>query len=243
MAADGSGFRTWTDSADYLRGMNGPLDWSPDSTRIVFHADTEPFEADLYLLDLRNGRIRNLTRDAWFDESPSWTPDGQGIVFMSTRGGEWTWGLFSLSLETGKVHLVTTPDYTEKNFPRPGSDGRTIWSMYDDKGIERLAEKAPEGETRVLEGAGAGARWPSYSSDGSLLLFTTVSHHIEYWLAERSVPSSAPVPQPNVSVKDDPAALKILSNGSVPGLPKTKAGSRAGVVPLILKNPIKLHNR
>lgn len=181
---DGTGLKIWTNKFKALKGMRGVLDWSPDSNRIVFKADTEPFESDLFILDTTNGKIINITNDNWFDESPSWTPDGKGIVFMSTRGGNWTWGLYTLSLEDGTVGLVARPDYTEKNFPRIDGSGRALWSAYGENGVEYLVEKVGNAKPKTLTAAGGWARWASSSSDGRFVLFTEIKHRVEYWLVE-----------------------------------------------------------
>jgi TolB protein len=181
---DGTDMKIWTDKAQSLKGMSGVLDWSPDSTRIVFKADTNPFESDLFILDTTTGKIRNITNDSWFDESPSWTPDGKGIIFMSTRGGNWTWGLYNQSLEDGTVGLVASPDYTEKNFPRMDKQGRVLWSAYGEDGAEYLVEKVKGGKPKLLTAAGSWARWSSSSNDGRFILFTNIKHRVEYWLIE-----------------------------------------------------------
>ena len=181
---DATGLVVWTGSEKRFKSITGPFDWSPDGTHRVFKADTAPFESDLFILDTASGKVRNLTDDSWFDESPSWTPDSRAILFMSTRGGGWTWGLFRLSLSDGSISEIAPPDYTEKNFPRSDKDGRVVWSFYEESGVETLAERSPAGKISTVGGAGPGARWPSYSSDGRLLLFTTIEHRIEYWLAE-----------------------------------------------------------
>ena len=189
---DGTNLTALTQPAKSLKGMNGVLDWSPDNSKIVFKADTDPFEANLFIIDTRSGNVRNVTNDKWFSESPSWTPDGQRIIFMSTRGGDWTWGLFSLSLADGGIKVISSPDYTEKNFPRTGGRGWAVWSAYGEDGAEYIAEKSPSGKIRILKNAGPGSRWPSYSADGHLLLYTTIERHVEYWLAEDPFAVGAP---------------------------------------------------
>lgn len=191
MDADGGGMVDLTKSVRGLKGMRAPLDWSPDGTKLVFKADTEPFEAALFVLDTKGGGVRNVTNDHWFNESPSFAPDGRSVTFMSTRGGDWTWGLFRLSLSDGAVSVVAKPDYTEKNFPRAGAGGWTVWSMYGEDGIEYLAERSPAGRLRLRKEAGA--RWPSYSADNNLLLFTTVERRVEYWLAENLYSAGSPL--------------------------------------------------
>ena len=167
-----------------LRGLDGRLAWSPDSSRLAFHGDTGPFEADLYILGVDSKEFLNLTRDAWFDEAPSFTPDGEALLFMSTRGGGWTWGFYRLSLRDGTITTLAGPDYVEKNFVRMARDGSLLWTQYDEEGRELLMERLAGGVDRARPEAGAGARWPSVSRDGDGVLFTEVERRVEYWWVE-----------------------------------------------------------
>ena len=207
MLDPGSGaVRVWTAGVAGLRGLDGPLDWAPDGSAIVFQGDTEPFASDLYLLDLERGVVRNLTQDAWFEEGPAWSRDGRSIVYMSTRGGGWTWGLYRLSLEDGAVSVVAPPDYVEKGFPRPGPGGEVVWSFRDGEGAEHLAEAAG-GELKTLQ-APPGARWPSYTADGRGILYTVLTENVEYWLAENPFGTGSPLrAQPAADAISPPAPV------------------------------------
>ncbi|MCI4591932.1 amidohydrolase family protein [Sphingobium sp. BYY-5] len=77
---------------------------SPDGSRIAFVA-----LGDLYVVSSRGGTPENLTKDAALDADPSWSPDGQSIVFSSDRVG----GLPQLwikDLKTGKDRQLTHMD-------------------------------------------------------------------------------------------------------------------------------------
>jgi TolB protein len=184
--------RVWTRGMDWLKGMHGPLDWSPDSTRLVFKSDTEPFEADLCVLDVGTGEVHKLTEDPWWDEAPSWTPDGRGVVFMSTRGGDWTWGFYRKDLATGEITTLAGPDYVERNNPHLLPDGTLLCSLVA-SGAEELHEQQPDGLGRVLSAAGPSVRYPVPSRDGALVVFTRTYRTVEYWLAENVWAPGSPI--------------------------------------------------
>jgi TolB protein len=198
IGADGTGLEVWTRNFVGVHALAGPLDWSPDGQRLLFKADTAPFESDIFVLDTRDGTFRNLTNDEWFDEAPSWGPGAGSVVFMSTRGGNWTWGLFRLDTHGGQIEPLTAADYTEKNFPRLAASGVVTFSMYDEHGVERLAQRRADGTLHLLATGGAHARWPSHSSDGRFLLFTEVERKVEYWLGRNVFVNGEPAWRPSV---------------------------------------------
>ncbi|MFD6291828.1 amidohydrolase family protein [Streptomyces sp. NPDC060205] len=105
----GGGFHLWTmrpDGSDVRRRTDGPFDdrgpaWSPDATRIAFASERggDPVAGSPYrihVLDLRTGDIRRVTGlpgqagpvqdGAWEDFDPTWSPDGERILFVRAKG-------------------------------------------------------------------------------------------------------------------------------------------------------------
>ncbi|WP_314414543.1 amidohydrolase family protein [Streptomyces kroppenstedtii] len=105
----GGGFHLWTmrpDGSDVRRRTDGPFDdrgpaWSPDGTRIAFASERggDPVAGSPYrihVLDLRTGDLRRVTGlpgqtgpvqdGAWEDFDPTWSPDGERILFVRAKG-------------------------------------------------------------------------------------------------------------------------------------------------------------
>lgn len=185
-AADGSNIRILTRDLPPLHGLNGPLDWSPDGTHLLFKAESGPYETMLYTIDVRSGELVSRTSPGNFYEAASWTPDGQAIVYMMARGGEWLWGLFREALSDKSITEVVPSNSTEKNYPRYSADGRLIWMEVNEcDASEYMVERDPKGKENYLVNL-PGGRWPSYSKDGREILFTTINHRAEFWLGNRA---------------------------------------------------------
>lgn len=212
------------------RGIRSALDWSPDGKQVVFHVTTEPFEAGLYLADVHTGRLRNLTQDHWYSEAPSFTPDGKAITFMSTRGGNWTWGFFRMNLADGKVQLLHGPDYVEKNYPRLNRAGTLLWSQFDPDGREFLAVKRDGGQPTLLREAGPGARWPSFDAGGRRILYTRIAHSVEYWLADNLNSESSPLHDKGTLLSEAASCDRMPPGGG-----PNRSAQRA--------SPVQMHHR
>jgi Tol biopolymer transport system component len=83
--ADGSGERQLTDDPS----PDEAFTWSPDGARIAYvsyrnGADPGSIgigDAEVFVVEVRGGRIRNLSRDPAWDGDPAWSPDGRWIAF------------------------------------------------------------------------------------------------------------------------------------------------------------------
>lgn len=87
MNPDGTGVVQLTNNA----WRNGQPKMSADGSRIIFTSFWKEFPVvGLYQLSLATGEIVNLSArhsfDSGFDSDPFWSPDGQQVIFASSRG-------------------------------------------------------------------------------------------------------------------------------------------------------------
>src|SRR5262249_24535203 len=80
-----------------LKNVNSPR-WSPDGLSLVYVAGGAYFSVGedmlgntdtsaIHVVTLATGADQAITSGEWLDISPCWTPDGRGLLFVSSRGG------------------------------------------------------------------------------------------------------------------------------------------------------------
>ena len=79
---------------------------SPDGKEIAF-----TYKGNIYIVDAGGGQARQITTNPAYDTTPIWTPDGQNIVFCSTR--EKSKDVFMIPAKGGKPVRITTHPHNE----------------------------------------------------------------------------------------------------------------------------------
>ena len=94
--------------------------WSPDGSKIVFDSDrgpgivdTSPLllyqTTDIFVMEVESRAIRRLTDDPRDDTSPTWSPDGEHIAFVSDRNGVFNLHIADVSAGSGTVEETVRP--------------------------------------------------------------------------------------------------------------------------------------
>ena len=124
-AADGSDIQQLTRH----RGFDGSPAWSPDGKRITFVRDTDPpatgplyptRRKSIYVMHSDGSNVQRITHTPVRDAgsfAPEWSPDGQKIVFDSTRDGNFE--IYVIDADGSNVQRLTHNDK---------SDARPAWS-------------------------------------------------------------------------------------------------------------------
>ncbi|MED5317148.1 MAG: hypothetical protein VX744_05290, partial [Candidatus Neomarinimicrobiota bacterium] len=130
-----SGKITATYGQDSLVTIRSPR-WSPDGKKILFGGQDFSGRSDIFLLNIAQDQIFNLTNDIFTDRDPSFDPTGTNIVFSSDRiKNNYNTGLdlFLMELSSGNIRLLLK-DQARKIFPS--------WSKTNPDKIHYLSDRS-----------------------------------------------------------------------------------------------------
>lgn len=90
----------------HLSNTGGSVDWSPDGRFLLLFAG-EVGKNEIYRFELISGEIVQLTTDGTNNWAPSYSPDGQWIVFNSMRATPGTANIFIMRPDGSDIRQLT----------------------------------------------------------------------------------------------------------------------------------------
>ena len=105
--------------------------WSPDNQSIAFAGFNETASFDeIFVLDTKTSSIRQLTKNAFSDKEPVFTPDGKRVLYTSDESPlpDAAFGILhvaSISVTGGKPEFFTE-DECSSIHPRIAADGKSV---------------------------------------------------------------------------------------------------------------------
>lgn len=154
-------------------GYAGSPQFSPTDDEIVFSV-TRPNGFSNLWVSTETGSPRRLTEGDTTDDYPTWSPDGNEIVFASLRDDNSNWRLYRMAADGGEPEEVGPSD-GESVYPdwAPDSD-RVVFSHRSDDGFYKLYILDLEsGDATQLTTGGGDDLFPRFSPDGDKIVFSS----------------------------------------------------------------------
>jgi dipeptidyl aminopeptidase/acylaminoacyl peptidase len=138
---------------------DGPVSWSPDGRTLYFSGNRKPgwereaLNSEVYALDVASGATRPLTSREGPDNNPVASPDGSRIAYVGfddKRLGYQNSLLYVMDSSGGNPRALTAGLDRTVESPVWASDGRSIYVLYDDRGVRKVARVGLDGSIRTV---------------------------------------------------------------------------------------------
>lgn len=150
---------------------------SPDGKWVAFRRTAGIGNDDLFLLEVRTGAVRPLTKGGWKAAGFDWSADSRTVFLTANVGGDF--GLWSVDAQDPKAPTRVSPGLTVL--------GRLSMAREAAIAVEsaslrvNLAALTPAGDWRPLT-TGGGVDWdPDFTRDGRLVFVSEQSGSNEVW--------------------------------------------------------------
>jgi Tol biopolymer transport system component len=140
-------------------GIVGPV-LSPNGKQIVFQALNQ-----IWLLNVGNGKPRQLTDDPFYKEDPAWSPDGKRIAFSSDKAG--TEDIYLLDPATAEEQQLTNSADSAEVSAAWSPDGKQL-AFQDQTGATYVIDLETRKQKKVIDAQFAPSK-PSWGKDGRSL--------------------------------------------------------------------------
>ena len=120
--------------------------WSPDGSLLAF-VGNKVSSSDIYLYDINNRTLKNLTNDIYSDSEPTWSTDGNKIAYVSSRGkakdaslidiSSFQTDIYSIDISNNSIDRITYSDASE-NYPVWANTDNVLFYTSDENGISNL---------------------------------------------------------------------------------------------------------
>ena len=140
--------------------------WSPDGKKMAFTTQENGY-SQIFVYDLKSGLSENKSNGPHHDGSPSWTPDGKGILLCRDSSS------IVLLADGRETVLVDDAPGCWNTAPSMSSDNKVLVFMSNRDGNPEIYLKNAAGKVIRLTEDPAYDTNPKFSSDDKRILFTS----------------------------------------------------------------------
>ncbi len=146
--------------------------FSPDGHKAVFSGAGKDGIVDIYVVELGTGSLSRITDDFFFDNDPTFTPNGDSVIFSTDRGADGDSGavnLYKISIDGGEATAMTAGKWRDIS---PDATGDGIYFSSDREGAFNLYRLDNDSTCTRVTSLLTGAYDPRLTPDGKSILFS-----------------------------------------------------------------------
>jgi len=142
--------------------------WSPDAKQIAFSALLPGKPWKIYLVSADGGSPQQLTPEERWENDPTWSPDGNSLIFGAGSFASTAFGIYLLDVRTR--HMSLLPGSEGLFSPRWSPDGRYVAALQVGGKKAALFDFTTQQWTDLTN---QNTGWPHWSRDGKYLDFVS----------------------------------------------------------------------
>ena len=185
--------------------------WSPDGSRLAFSASPGGFSS-LFTLDPLNLRQSRISDSQGHDLFPTWSHDGQHLIFSSDRTGEWQIWRTSPHPDSTAVQLT----FDGGIYGRQAPDGSAVY----------FARTSEQGLWRLGVGESVPTSWQAGPRAGEWSNWDVFRGGIVYLDYDQDGPGSGAFLMERLFGSSEPLAIAAVPSVAAPSIAVTADGSR-----------------
>lgn len=155
-----------------LEGLNNVASFSPDGKFVVGAIYEDSGKTDIAIYDIESGDVSIVALDAEWDWLPSFSPDGQSILFNSYRTGNSD--IYLLDLQTQQLRRLTNSENYEAHAQFSPSGEHIVYNeQVSDVDFNIKVIDLASGDIVEITSESSEEGYPSWSPDGAYIVFAS----------------------------------------------------------------------